>query len=85
MRSRKLLVLDEDVCTVLKAVITRLSPFGGKKIATLLRRNMSPRQPKKSRDGFWECKELGGLAAAEATNIGLVQCVVDRVFDRGNG
>jgi hypothetical protein len=35
---------------------------------------------KKSRDGFWEYTLLGGL---EAVDIGLVQCVVGRVFDRG--
>jgi hypothetical protein len=36
---------------------------------------------KKGRDGFWEYKELGGL---EAVDIGLVQCVIGRIFDRGN-
>jgi len=35
---------------------------------------------KQSRGGFWEYKELGGL---EAVDIGLVQCVVGRIFDRG--
>lgn len=34
----------------------------------------------KSRDGFWEYKDLGGL---EAVDVGLVQCVVGRIFDRG--
>jgi hypothetical protein len=33
-----------------------------------------------SKQGFWEYKELGGL---EAIDIGFVQCVVGRVFDRG--
>ena len=33
-----------------------------------------------SREGFWEYKELGGL---EAVDVGLIQCVVGRVFDRG--
>jgi hypothetical protein len=33
-----------------------------------------------SREGFWEYTKLGGL---EAVDIGLVQCVVGRVFDRG--
>jgi len=33
-----------------------------------------------SKEGFWEYKELGGL---EAVDIGLVQCVVGRIFDRG--
>ena len=33
-----------------------------------------------SREGFWEYMALGGL---EAVNLGLVQCVVGRVFDRG--
>ena len=33
-----------------------------------------------SREGFWEYKELGGL---EAVDLGLVQCVVGRIFDRG--
>ena len=34
-----------------------------------------------SREGFWEYKTpLGGL---EAVDIGLVQCAVGRVFDRG--
>ena len=34
----------------------------------------------RSREGFWEYKELGGL---EAVDIGLLQCVVGRIFDRG--
>jgi hypothetical protein len=34
----------------------------------------------RSKDGFWEYTTLGGL---EAVDIGLVQCVVGRVFDRG--
>ena len=34
----------------------------------------------RSREGFWEYTTLGGL---EAVDIGLVQCVVGRVFDRG--
>ena len=34
----------------------------------------------KSRDGFWEHKDLGGL---EAVDIWLVQCVVGRIFDQG--
>jgi hypothetical protein len=33
-----------------------------------------------SREGFWEYKELGGL---EAVDLGLVQCVVGRIFDWG--
>lgn len=33
-----------------------------------------------SREGFWEYKDLGGL---EAVDLGLVQCVVGRIFDRG--
>ena len=33
-----------------------------------------------SREGFWEYTALGGL---EAVDLGLVQCVVGRVFDRG--
>ena len=33
-----------------------------------------------SREGFWEYAALGGL---EAVDLGLVQCVVGRVFDRG--
>lgn len=33
-----------------------------------------------TKDGFWEYTALGGL---EAVDIGLVQCVVGRVFDRG--
>ena len=32
------------------------------------------------REGFWEYTTLGGL---EAVDIGLVQCVVGRIFDRG--
>jgi len=35
---------------------------------------------KQSKEGFWEYKELGGL---EAVDIGLVQCVVGRIFDWG--
>ena len=35
---------------------------------------------RQSREGFWEYAELGGL---EAVDIGLVQCVVGRIFDRG--
>lgn len=35
---------------------------------------------KQSNEGLWEYKELGGL---EAIDIGLVQCVVGRIFDRG--
>jgi hypothetical protein len=35
---------------------------------------------KESREGFWEYKELGGL---EAVDLGLVQCVVGRILDRG--
>jgi hypothetical protein len=35
---------------------------------------------KQTNDGFWEYTTLGGL---EAVDIGLVQCVVGRVFDRG--
>ena len=34
----------------------------------------------RSREGFWEYKELGGL---EAVDLGLIQCVVGRIFDRG--
>ena len=34
----------------------------------------------RSRDGFWEYKKLGGV---EAIDLGLVQCIVGRVFDRG--
>jgi len=33
-----------------------------------------------SREGFWEYSTLGGL---EAVDIGLIQCVVGRIFDRG--
>lgn len=33
-----------------------------------------------SRGGFREYKELGGL---EAVDLGLIQCVVGRIFDRG--
>jgi hypothetical protein len=33
-----------------------------------------------SKEGFWEYKDLGGL---EAVDLGLVQCVVGRIFDRG--
>ena len=36
---------------------------------------------KKSREGFWEYKELGSL---EAVDIGLIQCIVGRIFDQGN-
>ena len=32
------------------------------------------------KEGFWEYTTLGGL---EAVDIGLVQCVVGRIFDRG--
>ena len=35
---------------------------------------------KQSKEGFWEYTELGGL---EAVDIGLVQCVVGRILDRG--
>ena len=35
---------------------------------------------KQSKEGFWEYKELGGL---EAVDIGLIQCAVGRIFDRG--
>ena len=34
----------------------------------------------RSKEGFWEYTVLGGL---EAVDLGLVQCVVGRVFDRG--
>jgi len=33
-----------------------------------------------SKEGFWEYSNLGGL---EAVDVGLVQCVVGRIFDRG--
>ena len=33
-----------------------------------------------SREGFWEYTVLGGL---EAVDLGLVQCVVGRIFNRG--
>jgi len=33
-----------------------------------------------SREGFWEYRELGGL---EAVDLGLVQCAVGRIFNRG--
>lgn len=33
-----------------------------------------------SKEGLWEYAELGGL---EAVDIGRVQCVVGRIFDRG--
>jgi len=33
-----------------------------------------------SKEGFWEYSALGRL---EAVDIGLVQCVVGRIFDRG--
>lgn len=43
MRPQKLLALDEDVCTVLaKALITRFSPFGGKKIAAFTAKKYVP-------------------------------------------
>ena len=32
------------------------------------------------KQGFWEYTTLGGL---EAVDVGLVQCVVGRIFDRG--
>jgi hypothetical protein len=35
---------------------------------------------KHTKGGFWEYMALGGL---EAVDLGLVQCVVGRVFDRG--
>jgi hypothetical protein len=34
----------------------------------------------RSREGFWEYIKLGGL---EAVDIGLIQCVVGRIFDQG--
>ena len=34
----------------------------------------------RSRGGFWEYATLGGL---EVVDLGLVQCVVGRIFDRG--
>ena len=34
----------------------------------------------RTRDGFWEYQKLGGL---EAIDLGLVQCVIGRIFDRG--
>jgi len=34
----------------------------------------------RNNDEFWEYTALGGL---EAVDIGLIQCVVGRVFDRG--
>ena len=52
-----------------------------KEPATLFYAIIRQCKAKKSRDGFWEYKELGGL---EAVDIGLVQCVVGRIFDRGN-
>ena len=33
-----------------------------------------------SRGGFWEYKQLGGL---EVVDLGLIQCVVGRIFDQG--
>ena len=33
-----------------------------------------------SKEGFWEYTVLGGL---EAVDIGLIQCIVGRIFDRG--
>jgi hypothetical protein len=33
-----------------------------------------------SREGFWEHIKLGGL---EAVDLGLIQCVVGRIFDQG--
>jgi len=32
------------------------------------------------KEGFWEYTTLGGL---EAVDLGLIQCVVGRIFDRG--
>ena len=32
------------------------------------------------KEGFWEYTVLGGL---EAVDIGLIQCAVGRIFDRG--
>ena len=34
----------------------------------------------RTKDGFWEYTTLGGL---EAVDLGLVQCLVGRVLDRG--
>jgi len=34
----------------------------------------------RSKEGFWEYTTLGGLGAVD---IGLVQCVVGQIFDRG--
>jgi hypothetical protein len=45
---------------------------------TLLYAVVKQCKAKKSKEGFWEYKELGGL---EVIDIRLIQCVVDRVFD----
>ena len=34
----------------------------------------------RTKDGIWEYTALGGL---EAVDMGLIQCVVGRIFDRG--
>lgn len=59
---------------------TSMSYLNLKEPASLFYAIVKQCNAKQSREGFWEYTKLGGL---EAVDIGLLQCVVGRIFDRG--
>ena len=65
---------------IVKIAIPATSDLKLKEPQTLFYAIVRQCNAKQSREGFWEYKELGGL---EAVDIGLIQCVVGRIFDRG--
>ena len=65
---------------IVKIDLPATSRLNLKELCTLFYVIVKQCNTEQSREGFWEYKELGGL---EAVDVGLIQCVVGRIFDRG--
>jgi len=65
---------------IVKIDVPATSHLNLKEPATLFYAIVKQCNAKQSKEGFWEYTELGGL---EAVDIGLVQCAVGRILDRG--
>jgi len=65
---------------IVKIDLPKTSHLNLKEPMTLFYAIVKQCNTKQSKEGFWEYKELGGL---EAVDIGLIQCAVGRIFDRG--
>ena len=65
---------------IVKITLPATSDLNLKEPQTLFYAIIKQCNAKQVNGGFWEYKELGGL---EAVDIGLVQCVVGRILDRG--